>query len=261
MKNSFFIGSFLPGYASSYRYKPTSLPKHDLLPEEMERRFEQRAVQFDRRKSGYILSLQIGVVAACLVVIGLLKIDVSAEPTFEITLVEQEVVEMEEIVQTNQEVLPPPPPRPPVPIEVPNDEVLDDVSLDLDSSLDIDEPLANLPPPPPPPTETEEEEEPEIFVVVENPPQMIGGLAALSKDLEYPMVARQAGLEGVVVVQIVVDEQGNPSTPRVMRSVHEVLDEAAVAAVLKQRFKPGMQRGRAVKVQIAVPVRFRLTSN
>lgn len=256
---SFFTGNFLPGYSSAYRYKPTPLPKSGCTPEEQTERFQQRATRFENKKTGYAITLQVGAVVACLLIIGLLKLDFSTEQTFEITLVEQEIVEMEEIVQTNQQALPPPPPRPPVPIEVPNDEVLDDSPLDLDASLDINEPLASLPPPPPPEEEEETDEEPEIFVVVENPPQMIGGLAALSKDLEYPIVARQAGLEGVVVIQVVVDEQGQPNRPQVMRSVHDVLDEAAVAAVLKQRFKPGTQRGRAVKVQIAVPVRFRLT--
>lgn len=230
---------------SAYHYKPTPLPKHKLSSDELAQRFQQRAAHFDKRKSGYVLSLQIGAVVACLLIIGLLKIDMSSEPTFEITLVEQELVEIEEIVQINQELLPPLPPRPPVPIEIPNDEVLDDVALDFNASLDIEEPLASLPPPRP---EEKGEIEPEIFVVVENPPQVIGGLAALSKGLEYPMMARQAGLEGVVVAQIVVDEQDSPSCPQVMHSVHEVLDQAAVAAVLQQCFKPRTQRGRVVKV-------------
>ena len=64
------------------------------------------------------------------------RLNLQVKEDFTIELQEQEVVQMEEIVQTLQQELPPPPPRPPVPIEVPDDLVLDDVDLDLDAFLD-----------------------------------------------------------------------------------------------------------------------------
>ncbi len=163
---------------------------------------------------------------------------------------------MEEIVQTLQEVKPPPPPRPPVPVAGPDDEILEDDDLDLDASLDIDEPLADLPPPPPPPQE--EPDEPEIFVIVEQMPELIGGVAQLIKDSKYPDLARKAGLEGTVVVQFIVGADGIPIEPQVVKSVAEILDNAAVEAVMKQRFRPGRQRGQPVPVRMAMPVKFRL---
>ena len=113
---------------------------------------------------------------------------------------------------------------------------------------------------PPPPEPEVEEEEPtvELFVVVEQMPEMIGGFAALLADLEYPALARQAGLEGMVVVYVIIDETGKPVSARVVKSVAEVLDKAALEAVLKQRFEPGRQRNRPVRVQMAIPVRFQL---
>ena len=120
-----------------------------------------------------------------------------------------------------------------------------------------------LPPPPLPEPEVIEEEEPdptdEIFVVVEQMPEMIGGFQSLLKDLEYPALARQAGLEGMVVVNVIIDESGMPESARIARSVAEVLDKAAIEAVMKQRFEPGRQRGRPVRVEMAIPVRFQLT--
>lgn len=260
MKNSFLTGSFLAGRAKAYHFKNTHKPESaPFNRQQLEHRFARRAERFERRKGGYGLTLQLSAIGACLALIGVLNLPLYQQDTFEIQFVQQELVEMEEIVQTAQQLTPPPPPRPPVPVEVPNDEVLENDVLDLDASLDINEPLAALPPPPPP-VEEETEDELEIFVVVEEMPEMIGGMAALIKDLQYPRLAQQANIEGMVVVQVVVNEDGEPLNPIVARSGSELLDKAAIAAVMKQRFKPGMQRGRAVKVQIAIPVRFQLTT-
>ncbi len=178
----------------------------------------------------------------------------------DITLTAQETVQMEEIVQTEQEIKAPPPPRPPVPVVVPDDYVFEEVELDLDAMLDLDAAITDLPPPPPTPAMDDgpEEDEMEIFVVVEEMPTIIGGSQEVYKYLEYPEIARKAGLEGLVVIQVVVLPDGKPSLPEVARSAGQVLDEAAVGAVMQLSFKPGMQRGRAVRVRMAIPIRFRL---
>ncbi|NNF59574.1 MAG: energy transducer TonB, partial [Rhodothermaceae bacterium] len=118
------------------------------------------------------------------------------------------------------------------------------------------------PPPPsaPPPAEPEPEPEPEIFEVVENMPEPIGGIAAIQSNIQYPEMARRAGIEGRVFVQFVVDEQGRPSEIRVVRGIGGGCDEAAVEAVRQARFTPGRQRGRPVKVRMSLPVTFRLTN-
>ncbi len=212
-------------------------------------------------RRNYPLYIEIGLIAALLLLIALFRAPVRPkEEGFNIELATQEVVQMEEVTQTHQEVKPPPPPRPPVPVEVPNDVVLDDVELNLDATLDMNEALSELPPPPPPPKEEapEVEEEAEIFVVVEEMPEIIGGTAQIYKFLEYPDIARKAGMEGLVVVQIVVEPDGRPANPVVARSAGDVLDKAAVEAVMKLRFKPGKQRGVPVRVRMAIPIRFRL---
>jgi TonB family protein len=61
-----------------------------------------------------------------------------------------------------------------------------------------------------------------------------------------------------VVVQFVVDEQGTVTDPTVIRSVHRLLDQAAVRAVKKLDCTPGVQRNTPVKVRLAMPVVFRL---
>jgi protein TonB len=101
-------------------------------------------------------------------------------------------------------------------------------------------------------------EETEVFIVVEEMPQVIGGTQAVYKHLEYPPVARMAGIEGMVVVQFVVNTNGEPVNLEVVRSAAPPLDEAALAAVEKLRFIPGKQRGTPVRVKMAIPIRFRL---
>ncbi|MFV1979757.1 MAG: energy transducer TonB, partial [Rhodothermia bacterium] len=88
--------------------------------------------------------------------------------------------------------------------------------------------------------------------------EMIGGMQNLYKVLKYPEIARLAGMEGKVVIQLLIDENGVPSNPIVLRSAWQILNDAAKEALLKQRFKPGRQRGKAVRVQMAFPVTFEL---
>jgi protein TonB len=191
-----------------------------------------------------------------LLLIGAFRMDLRPDATFEIVETVPEVVQIEEVVQTEHIAKPPPPPRPPVPIEVPNDEVLEDDVLDIDAEIDFDEPVDVPPPPPPAP---EEDPEPEIFVIVEQMPEMKGGLEQLYDDLRYPELAQKAGMEGMSVIQIIIDEQGMPSSPTVLRSAGDILDNAAIDALLKQRFEPGRQRGKPVMVRMSFPITFRLS--
>jgi protein TonB len=209
-------------------------------------------------RTRYPLYVEIGMVLTLALLIVAFRLDLRSDGEFDVTMQEQEVVQMEEILQTQQVEKPPPPPRPPVPVEVPNDEILEDEDLDLDASLDLDEPLADLPPPPPPPPSDEPEPEPEIFVIVEQMPELIGGLSELQKKITYPEIAKKAGVEGRVIVQFVVNEQGNVTDPVVVRGIGAGCDEEAIRAVQTAKFTPGKQRGKPVRVKMSLPITFRL---
>jgi len=230
---------------------------HSLLLENPRRPRKNAGLE---HKSHYRTMVMAGLVVSLGLMTTLVRLDIgTGESALDIRLVEQETVQMEEIVQTLQELKAPPPPRPPVPVEVPNDFQFDEEELDLDATLDLDVVITDLPPPPPTPATAEPEvDEQEIFVVVEQMPTIIGGAQEVYKYLEYPEIARQAGLEGLVVVQVVVTPDGNPSLPEMARSGGQVLDEAAIKAVMQLSFQPGMQRGRPVRVRMAIPIRFRL---
>ncbi|MEX0994327.1 MAG: energy transducer TonB [Balneolaceae bacterium] len=206
-------------------------------------------------KNYYTIFLQIGLLVTLILFIVAVKLDLRSGEAPEYTLEEQEVIEMEEIIQTKHLETPPPPPRPPVPVEVPNDEILEDMDINIDAELTLDGPM-DLPPPPP--QQEEEEPEEDFFVVVEEMPELIGGLGELQSRIRYPEMARRAGIEGRVYVQFIVNEKGEVENPQVIRGIGGGCDEEAVRAVKEARFKPGMQRGRPVRVQYSLPIVFRL---
>ena len=200
-----------------------------------------------------MIFFEVGLIITLTVFIGLTRINFGPSGEQEYALQTQEVVEMEEIIQTEQIETPPPPPRPPVPVEVPNDEIIEDVDIDISADFDLDDRMSM----PPPPAEEEEPEE-DFFVVVEEMPELIGGLASIQSNIEYPEMARRAGIEGRVYVQFIVNERGEVEDPRVIRGIGGGADEEALRAVRQAKFRPGMQRGRPVRVQYSLPVVFRL---
>jgi protein TonB len=116
--------------------------------------------------------------------------------------------------------------------------------------------------PPPPPKQVEEEEE-EIFVVVENQPEFPGGEAAmmkfLSENIKYPVIAQENGIQGRVICNFVVERDGSITDVQVVRGVDPSLDKEAVRVIQSMpKWKPGMQRGKPVRVRFTLPVVFRL---
>jgi protein TonB len=110
----------------------------------------------------------------------------------------------------------------------------------------------------PPPQQQDDEEEEIYFEVVEDPPTIIGGMNSVRENLVYPDLAIRAGVEGTVIVLAYVNKDGVVTATEVLRGIGGGCDEAAMEAVKKVRFNPGMQRGKPVNVKVSVPVRFRL---
>lgn len=96
---------------------------------------------------------------------------------------------------------------------------------------------------------------PDEFVPVEIQPEMI-----FQQTPEYPRLAKTAGLTGTVWVKALVDKEGNVRQAQVGKSSGtQSLDEAAVAAAFKNKFKPAIQNGRPVAIWVTYRVDFKLT--
>ena len=115
------------------------------------------------------------------------------------------------------------------------------------------------------PPEIEEEEivEAEIFKVVEEMPEFPGGAAKMmeyiQKNMKYPMMARESDIQGRVFVNFVVEPDGSISNVTVMRGIGGGCDEEALRVVESMpKWKPGKQRGSAVRCSFTVPIIFKL---
>ncbi len=110
----------------------------------------------------------------------------------------------------------------------------------------------------PPKEEKPLTEEPAFFVAVEEPPQPIGGLANIQSKIVYPEIAKRSRVEGKVLVQAIIDENGNVAKAKVIKGIGSGCDEVALNAVKGTKFTPGKQRGKNVRVQITIPIVFKL---
>ena len=112
--------------------------------------------------------------------------------------------------------------------------------------------------------EPEEEEEETVFMVVEEMPAFPGGDAELfkflSKNIRYPAIAQESGIQGRVICQFTVNRDGSIVDVRAVRSSGDAsLDKEAIRVIQSMpKWKPGKQRGKAVRVNYTVPVTFRL---
>ena len=165
--------------------------------------------------------------------------------TLEFEDIEQVIIENIDIPQTQQIDNTPPPARPCIPVPSDDEDIADDLTLD---ELDFDD-FSNLDAPPPPPSGPKV-----VFIPYDDPPVAMSPIRP-----RYPEIAQEAGIEGVVVVQAFIDEKGRVKETLILKGVPNTgLDEAAMEAIRKTRFRPAKQRERAVGVWISIPVNFRL---
>jgi periplasmic protein TonB len=177
---------------------------------------------------------------------------------------EAQGIEDEVIPVTRVDVAPPPPPPPPPQvIEVLN--IVDD-NVEIEDELDfqgLDADNTTLNYAVPVIQEEKEAEVEEVFVIVEDMPEFPGGELALRKwiasNIKYPVIAAENGIQGKVYVQFVVDKDGKVTNARIARGIDASLDQEALRVVNNlPRWKPGMQRGKPVRVSYTVPINFQL---
>ena len=201
-----------------------------------------------------------------------------------------EMIVLEDIEQAppRTEVKPPPPPPPPPSniVDVPEEELPDEVDDFVDSSIDPDDevfvelsqpkpkPLPKVVPLPP----VEDDNDGDIFMRVEKMPAFPGCeeldgserskctekkvFNYIFSNLRYPAIARENNVEGTVVLSFVVNKQGKVDKLKILRDIGAGCGDAALSTLTKMQkeitFKPGQQQARAVNVQYNLPIKFKL---
>jgi periplasmic protein TonB len=102
-----------------------------------------------------------------------------------------------------------------------------------------------------------------VFVFVENQPEPLKGYKffyeQLGKTTKYPRQAVRNGVEGKVTVEFIVNKNGEPSDLKVIKGIGSGCDEEAMRVLSIMKWKPGEQRGKAVRVKMMMPVYFKLS--
>jgi len=208
-------------------------------------------VNLERKKG---LFLQIGLVIALLVVLGAFEYKTYEKIAYNLGALSLDDLEEEIIPITKQEVKPPPPPPPPPEIiEIVEDDVVIEDEIEIeDTESDEDEVIEII-----------EEDDDEFFMVVENMPIFPGGdlglMKYIQKHVKYPAIAKEYNITGKVYVSFIVDKSGSVTNVKIVRGVDKNLDAEAVRVVKSlPKYKPGKQRGKAVRVMFTIPINFTL---
>ena len=106
---------------------------------------------------------------------------------------------------------------------------------------------------------SQQKDEEGIYLKAEKMPTIKGGMAIIGKKVQYPRVAKEMGIQGVVYVGFVVDSEGKVTEPKILKSLAKPLDEEALRVITKEvQFTPGYHQGKAVPVRMVLPIRFRI---
>ena len=167
------------------------------------------------------------------------------EPDIDIESERQIIIENIDIPETQQFETPPPPARPSIPIASEDEDLAEDLTIE---ETDLDNFDAWDAPPPPP-------SGPQFkFIPYDDPPRPITPIKPV-----YPDIAQEAGIEGQVLIQCFIDKTGRVKETIVIKGVPNTgLNESAVAALRKTRFRPARQRENPVGGWITIPINFKL---
>ena len=184
-------------------------------------------------------------------------------PAFEVrpyaTVRRPVLITLTDLPEIHQIQRPPPPVRPAVPIEIKGEELPDDVTIAA-TELDFDEiplPLPDPLPPIDPPAEEEYTSLIDMEEIVDSEQLEIPMEAIYIVKPRYPEVARRAGIEGTVVLEFVIGEDGRVQDAAFLEG-GEIFKWISLQAVKQFVFKPAIHRGRPVKVRMLQTIVFKL---
>ena len=199
----------------------------------------------------YYRTFEVSLILSLAVIVAAFKFSPPAAKIESVKTDPQEIIKIEDIINTVQKPDIPPPPKTPEIVVTSADIDSDDINLG-----DIDDPWpVKLPDNPPTKPKIDLSDE-NIFEVVEEMPSPVGGLKAIQEKVHYTEIAKRIELEGTVYIQAKINKNGDVVNAIILKGLGAGLDEEALHAVKLTKFEPGKQRGRPVNVKMTIPIKF-----
>ncbi len=199
----------------------------------------------------YYRTFEVSLILSLAVIVAAFKFSPPAAKIESVKTDPQEIIKIEDIINTVQKPDIPPPPKAPQIIAAALDDVLDDIILD---DIDDVKPV-KLPDKPPVQPTVDISDEP-FIEYPEELPSPVGGFNALLEKLYYTEIARRADIEGTVTIAAMINKYGEVVEAKIVKGIGGGLDDIALDAVLNTKFHPGKQRGKPVNVNTKISVRF-----
>lgn len=199
----------------------------------------------------YHRTFEVSLIVSLAVIVAAFKFSPQATESELLNEGTQEIIKIEDIINTVQKPDVPPPPKAPQIIAATIDDLPDDIIL---SDIDDIKPV-KLPDKPPTHTVVDLTDEP-FIEYAEELPSPVGGIKSLQEKVHYTEIARRAGVEGTVYIEAKIDKNGNVIDSIVKKGIGAGLDDEALNAVKTTKFIPGKQRGKPVNVKMTIPVKF-----
>ncbi len=202
-------------------------------------------------RAKYSRNIKLCIIIAVTLIIAAFKISPTEDSLNGTFIQPQDIITIEDIINTVQKPEIPDPPAKPKIIEASIEDITENFILE---NIDIFEDAPTTQPPVRDRPKVADEDI--IFVWSEVMPEPIGGIESIQEKVVYTEIAVLAGIEGTVIIEAVVDKEGNVINANIVRDIGGGLGESALDAVLATKFSPGKQRGKPVKVKVSIPVKF-----
>ena len=204
-------------------------------------------------RARYRLYLKVSLIISLTLIIAAFKFFPNGNFKSQTVVDTQDLIKIEDVINTIQKPEPPKPPDRPKLIvadidESPVDVILSNAELDQNAEVGPvrERPVLH---------KIDDSNEP-FFPFPEQLPEPIGGLKSIWEKAHYTDFAIRAGITGTVIIEAAIDKEGNVIDAKVIKGLGGGLNEVSLNAVKQTKFKPGMQHGRPVKVKMTIPIKF-----
>lgn len=201
-------------------------------------------------RSSHTILVQFGIICSLLCFIAATNLEIKSKPVDKkgpIEKIDFKPIDLPNIIPPDT---PPPPMKPSVFTELPPDSPIEPDDIEF-GPIDFDDPVPII-------RKKKKEiiEEPVLFA--EFMPKLKGGLEKLYSEIKYPKKAREARIEGRVIVEYLVNKKGEVENPKIIRGIGGGCDEEVLRVIKLMSFTPGIQNGRFVNVRMSQHVTFKL---